>query len=264
MTTIPILPATPSVHEAAAQLAATFHLPIVDALPPDSPLLLYLTAERLELRDMTTKVGPVYVDFVSGTLGYRRRHGGGRKQALAKAIGLKHGAMPSVIDATAGLGRDAFVLASLGCQVQMIERSPVVAALLHDGLQRAKKNPEIGPIINERLQLIYHDAQFWLLQLSEQPEVIYLDPMYPHRQKSALVKKEMRLFRALVGDDLDTAALLKTALISASRRVVVKRPKLAPALAGRQPSFCIKSENTRFDVYNNIEQQQESKGNEPK
>ena len=248
---VPIFPATPFLREAAAQLAALFQLPVVDSPPPTLALLLYLTAERLELHDMTTTAGPVYVDFIGGGLGYRRRHGGGRKQPLAKAIGLKPGARPTVLDATAGLGRDAFVLACLGCHVQMVERSPVVAALLHDGLRRAQQDAEIGPLIKERLQLIHHDAQQWLSQLpsTQRPDVIYLDPMYPHRQKSALVKKEMRLFRAVVGDDLDAPSLLKTALACARRRVVVKRPKLAPALDDRQPTYCIKSENTRFDVY---------------
>ncbi len=250
MTTIPILATNPIVHEAALELAATFQLPIVDTPLPDLPFLLYLTTKRLELRDMTTKMGPVYVDFVSGALAYRRHYGGGRNQALAKAIGLKHASNPTVLDATAGLGRDAFILAHLGCHVQMIERSPVVAALLHDGLQRAEQDIKIGPLIKERLQLIHHDAQQWLLSKKPQPDVIYLDPMYPHRKKSALVKKEMRLFRAIVGEDLDAPALLKAALACAPRRVVVKRPKWAPSL--EKPKFCIESEKTRFDVYNSI------------
>lgn len=251
MTSIPILPATPLLREIAVQLATTFHLSVVETPPPTLSLLLHFTAERLELHDMQTTAGPIFVDFVNGALDYRRRYGGGRKQPLAKAIGLKHGVIPTVLDATAGLGRDAFILACLGCSVQMVERSPVVAALLHDGLQRAQQDAEIGSLITERLQLIYYEAQHWLLQLPEtqQPDVIYLDPMYPHRQKSALVKKEMRIFRTIVGDDLDAPALLKTALACARRRVVVKRPKLAPTLDDTQPTFCIKSENTRFDVY---------------
>lgn len=241
--TIPILPASTSLQKAASALASTFHLPLINSIPVDSPFYLYLTTKRLELHHLTNK--PIYVDFVGGTLGYRRRHGGGRKQALAKAIGLKHGATPTVVDATAGLGKDAFVLASLACHVKMLERSPVVAALLHDGLQRAET------IITNHLSLIHHDAQDWLskIQLFEVPDVIYLDPMYPHRQKSALVKKEMRLFREIVGKDLDAPALLKTALARSARRVVVKRPKWATPLGDYKPSFCIKSEKTRFDVY---------------
>ncbi|MDM8559437.1 class I SAM-dependent methyltransferase [Candidatus Parabeggiatoa sp. HSG14] len=251
MITIPILPAHPFLYKVATQLATTFHLSVVDTLLPTLPFVLYLTEERLELRDMQTTIGPIYVDFVNGTLGHRRRYGGGRKQPLAKAIGLKHSATPTVLDATAGLGRDAFVLASLGCHVQMVERSPVIAALLHDGLQRTQQDLEIGTFIKERLQLIYYDTQHWFSQLSpsQQPDVIYLDPMYPHRKKSALVKKEMRIFRQIVGDDLDAPKLLKIALTYARQRVVVKRPKLAPTLDDMLPSFCIQSKNTRFDVY---------------
>jgi 16S rRNA (guanine1516-N2)-methyltransferase len=241
--TIPILASCTGLQKTASELASTFHLPLVDSIPVDSPYYLYLTTERLELHNFTNK--PIFVDFVGGILGYRCRHGGGRKQALAKAIGLKHGATPTVVDATAGLGKDAFVLASLGCHVKMLERSPIVAALLYDGLQRAET------IITDHLSLIYQDAENWLskIPILDAPDVIYLDPMYPHRKKSALVKKEMRLFREIVGEDLDAPALLKTALACAARRVVVKRPKLATPLADYKPSFCIKSENTRFDVY---------------
>jgi 16S rRNA (guanine1516-N2)-methyltransferase len=249
---IPILPATPLLSEKAIQLANLFHLSLVNTQPSDLSLVLHLTLERLELRDMKSKMGPVFVDFVGGKLDHRRRYGGGRKQPLAKAIGLKHGATPIVLDATAGLGRDAFILASLGCYVQMVERSKVVAALLYDGLQRAQQNAEIGPFIQERLQFVHDDAQHHLshlLDTTQRPDVIYLDPMYPHRQKFALVKKEMQLFQRVVGQDLDASALLEIALACAKRRVVIKRPKWALNLTNINPNFCIKSENTRFDVY---------------
>lgn len=191
-----------------------------------------------------------YVDFTKGSLDYRRRNGGGRKQALAKAIGLKHGANPTVVDATAGLGRDAFILASLGCKVHMLERSPIVAKSLYESLQRAKLNSDVAPII-ERLKLTNQDATNYLpkLCLTEDIDVIYLDPMYPHRKKSALVKQEMRLLRTIVGEDLDAAALLQAALEARCKRVVVKRPKVADHLDEHKPSFCIESKNTRYDVY---------------
>lgn len=191
-----------------------------------------------------------YVDFTKGSLDYRRRNGGGRKQALAKAIGLKNGANPTVVDATAGLGRDAFILASLGCKVHMLERSPVVAESLYESLQRAKLNNDVAPII-QRLKLTHQDATNYLakLCLTEDIDVIYLDPMYPHRKKSALVKQEMRLLRTIVGEDLDAAALLQAALEARCKRVVVKRPKVASHLDDKKPSFCIESKNTRYDVY---------------
>lgn len=194
--------------------------------------------------------GPLWVDFVGGRMGHRRRFGGGRGQPLARAVGLKGGAAPHIIDATAGLGRDAFVLASLGAEVTLLERSPVLAALLADGLARAAAEPALAPVVR-RMHLIPMDAATWLRQCPREarPAVIYLDPMYPHRRKSALVKKEMRMLRALVGDDADAPALLAAALDCATRRVVVKRPKGAPPLAGPAPAAAVASKNTRYDLY---------------
>ncbi len=234
---IPIFPVQPHLYQTAVELAANFALPIVNK--PNSPFLLHLTDQRLELHN--PKTGPIYIDFVHGKLAYRNKHNSGRKQPLAKAIGLKSGNNPTILDATAGLGRDAFILANLGCQVQMVERSSVVAALLYDGLQR------LNNLTN--LQLIHQDAQNWLPTLSPKPDVIYLDPMYPHRKKSALVKKEMQILQSIIGADVDSSVLLTIALNSANKRVVVKRPKWSTRLNEITPTFCINSVNTRFDVY---------------
>lgn len=156
----------------------------------ESPFALVWGEQHLELRKLDEpKLGPVFVDFVEGAVAHRRKFGGGRGQSIAKAVGLKAGANPTVVDATAGLGRDAFVLASLGCQVTMLERHPVVAALLADGLQRAQQDSEIGGWMRERMSLRSGPALENLQQLGFTPDVVYLDPMFPHRQKSALVKK---------------------------------------------------------------------------
>ncbi|WP_133408403.1 class I SAM-dependent methyltransferase [Parashewanella tropica] len=195
------------------------------------------------------KLSGIVVDFVSGASAHRRKFGGGKGQAIAKAVGLKKGETPSVIDATAGLGRDAFVLASLGCQVTLIERHPVVAALLEDGLRRAYNDPEIGEWVQQRMQLHHGASQQQLSALELNADVVYLDPMYPHREKSALVKKEMRVFQSLVGSDLDADELLAPALEIANTRVVVKRPDYAENLEGRKPSTVIATKKNRFDVY---------------
>ncbi|GAB7194530.1 hypothetical protein OS11_08010 [Dickeya oryzae] len=119
-------------------------------------LALVLTPERLELRKCDEpKLGAICVDFVSGAMAHRRRFGGGRGEAVAKAVGIKKDYLPDVVDATAGLGRDAFVLAALGCRVRMVERHPVVAALLDDGLQRGYQDPEIGGWLQQRLTLLH-------------------------------------------------------------------------------------------------------------
>lgn len=213
--------------------------------------------QRLTITNSDGNLGSaLYVDFIAGKVGHRHRFGGGRGQPLAKAIGLKGGANPTVIDATAGLGRDAFVIASLGAQVMLIERSPIVAALLKDGLGRASHNTEIKTIVTERMNLVTANAIDWLTNLptEKHPDVVYMDPMYPHRNKSALVKKEMRVLRELAGDDEDASQLLHAALTCAKRRVTVKRPRTAPILGGsilnnRKPNSTVESKNTRYDIY---------------
>ncbi|MDR2614463.1 MAG: class I SAM-dependent methyltransferase [Candidatus Accumulibacter sp.] len=193
--------------------------------------------------------GEIRVDFVGGAAAHRRRFGGGRGQMIARAAGLQAGVRPSVLDATAGLGRDAFVLAGLGCEVTLIERHPLIAALLEDGLRRALADSSTAPVA-ARMRLHVGEALVAMRNWrGEAPQVIYLDPMFPAREKRALVKKEMRVFRPLVGDDDDAPALLTTALSLASHRVVVKRPRKAPALDGRAPGYALEGKSSRFDVY---------------
>lgn len=214
--------------------------------PETAELLLVLTPERLELREVASRTGPVFVDFSAQRAISRRE--GGRRLEVARAVGLKGGHRPTVLDATAGLGQDAFALAAGGCCVTMIERHPVVAALLADGLARAQRDPELA-MVAVRLCLIVGDALELMRQSTPRPEAVLLDPMYPHQPKRALPKKELRLFRQLVGDDTDADALLDAALALATRRVAVKRPRHAPPLAGRQPSAVILGKTIRFDLY---------------
>lgn len=195
---------------------------------------------------------PLKVDFAEGRVAHRRRFGGGRGQLIARACGLASGVTPSVIDATAGLGRDAFVLASLGAEVLLIERVAQIHALLQDGLARAARDPEAAKIV-ARMHLAHGDAAGDLAALvaasSVAPQVIHLDPMFPHREKSALVKKEMRLFRELAGDDDDAPRLLEAALDVATHRVVVKRPRKAPPIEGPAPQHVIEGKTSRYDLY---------------
>jgi Protein of unknown function (DUF548). len=216
----------------------------------EQPFTLVIRNHQLELQKTDEpKLGAIAVNFVSGTMAHRRQFGGGRGEAIAKAVGVKGNYLPTVIDATAGLGRDAFVLASIGCQVTMFERHPVVAALLADGLDRAYQDPTIGQLLQKHLHLIYNSSLLGLNSYQERPDVVYLDPMFPHRQKSALVKKEMRIFQQLVGSDLDAEELLEPARRLAKKRVVVKRPDYAPFLANQKPTAEIKTKNHRFDIY---------------
>ena len=188
------------------------------------------------------------VDFVGGSVGHRLRFGGGRGQDLAKAMGLRAGKTPTVIDATAGLGRDSFLLASLGAQVTMIERSPKMYALLQDGLERAaSEGGDVAEII-ERMTLLHGDAKDLLPTLDG--EAILIDPMHPPRNKSALVKRELRQVREIVGTDDDAADLVRAALDTAKQRVVLKWPAKADPINGvRACSHQILGKSTRYDVF---------------
>ena len=246
--TVPLI-ATTELVMIAQQTAAKWGLVYRDHI--DSGLALVQQVSHLELRQLDEpKVGGVIVDFTSDALTFRRLHGGGKKEAIARAIGLKGIDSLRVLDATAGLGRDAFVLASLGCVVDMIERSPVVAALLHDGLRRAASDGELSVWLPANMRLFHGVATDLLADWPHtKPDVVYLDPMFPHRKKNAAVKKEMRLFQQLLGPDEDADLLLEPALALAKKRVVVKRPSGAPFLAGKKPQIEMLGKANRFDVY---------------
>lgn len=215
-------------------------------------VLLRQTPERLELHELNNpKQAAIYVDFAAGKAAHRRKFGGGRGQTLARALGLKAGKTPKILDATAGMGQDGFVLASLGAEVTMLERHPVVAALLNDGVRRAQQSvdPELATIAL-RLRVVNQDARTYLS--AAQPsyfDAVYLDPMYPHSTKASLPKKEMRLFRDLVGADEDAAEVVLWAQAVAAERVVVKRPRAAPPLHDGPRMGEVQSKNTRFDLY---------------
>ncbi|WP_122665230.1 class I SAM-dependent methyltransferase [Pseudomonas viridiflava] len=216
----------------------------------DADFALQVTDNGLQLQQLGDDApGPVRVDFVEGAVAHRRLFGGGSGQMIAKAVGIQPGVRPTVLDATAGLGKDAFVLASLGCQMSLIERQPIIAALLEDGLSRGRQDREVGSIISQMHLLTGNSIELIRGWEGEPPQVIYLDPMFPHREKTALVKKEMRLFRPLVGDDMDAPALLDAALALATHRVVVKRPRKAPCIEGPKPSYALDGKSSRYDIY---------------
>jgi 16S rRNA (guanine1516-N2)-methyltransferase len=193
---------------------------------------------------------PFYIDFLSGKMGYRSQHASLRKELLARTIGFSPRVNPTIIDATAGLGRDSFILASLGFHVTMIERSPLLFALLQDALNRAHQDHRIAPIA-ARLKLIHADAKEWLPTHAAQyqPQVIYLDPMFPERKKSAAVKKEMVILQDILGKDMDAEPLFEAAFSCATHRVVVKRPRLAATITALAPSFSMTGKSSRFDIY---------------
>jgi 16S rRNA (guanine1516-N2)-methyltransferase len=240
----------PALQKQAARLAHGLGLPDHPGHePPD--LVLRLTEHHLELLcpGNPELTGPVLVEFVTGAAGYRRRHGG--NEMLLRAVGHKAGRAMTVLDATGGLGRDAFILASHGCKVQLVERHPVVGVLLADGLRRALQDQQTREAA-ARITLRVADSRQVMAELAhggQWVDVIYLDPMFPQRSKSAKVKKELQVLQLLAGKEEDSGELLTEALRAAGGRVVVKRPKGAPTLPGPAPSHSHSGTTTRFDVY---------------
>jgi 16S rRNA (guanine1516-N2)-methyltransferase len=221
----------------------------------------------LTLRDLSdSSLQPLSVDFSSPQLLHRLKTSG-KNQPLAKAIGMKDQA-PYVIDATAGLGTDALVLASLGCRVRSIERNETIFALLQDGHVRLQATE---PDLASRMTFENADAKTILKSISDlaaaegaalgmapvaevgnlRPDVIYLDPMYPDEGKSkALPKKTMQMFRRLLDGDEDAEELWSAAMKAALKRVVVKRPMHAPSLGGtRKPNHSFEGKTARYDLY---------------
>ncbi len=222
---------------AARELARRLDLPFLPRGDTGAELLLRLTTERLELHDVAlAQVLAVQIsarDLARGRLLNR--------DPLGRALG--RGAH-HVIDATAGLGGDSVLLAAR-CTVTAIERHAAVAALLGDGVRRAERD---GLLDAARITVVHGDARRLLPDLAAHADAVYLDPMFPpKRKRSAAVRKEQRLLRALVGDDADAADLLAIAR-ACSPRVIVKRPAHADPLAP-QPTASYTGKLVRYDVY---------------
>ncbi len=222
-------------------------LPLVDCTGDiDADWMLCVIDGRLMIRWAHPSDGSGPVCATLGPVGGRRFAGLYRHQPLAKAIGRP---VTTVVDATAGLGQDSFLIASYGPRVIAMERSPIIAALLSDGLRRSREQHATTARIVGRIEVQQIDAQLALPLLRPPPDVVYIDPMFPpKRRQSALAKKEIRTLRALVGDDTDAHPLLEIARAVARRRVVVKRPDHAPPLAPN-PTVSHKGKLVRYDVY---------------
>lgn len=230
----------------AADLADEFHLPLENAdeilAPGGARLLVGVDAVALEVAGFGR---PLRVDFISPRLDYRLRRGG--REQLLQACGVPRNAGVSLVDGTGGFGIDAFVLAHAGARVTVLERHPIVFALLRDAHLRAKREPKLAEAA-ARMQLVHADAIEWLA-VEQRADVVYLDPMFPARRKSALVKRPMRMLEAMV-DDERAERLLSAAIGSAERRVVLKRPLRGPLVPlARDTSYSLQGRSVRFDVY---------------
>ena len=213
------------------------------------PYLLCWREDAIVLLPKNARLQPLSVDFLSGSVGFRGQQNVRNEMVVKAVLGREKQYLPSVLDATAGLGKDSFILAMLGCKVTLVERNPVVQVLLADGLYRYRQvDDQDHLLVAERMALYLGDFAA-IGESLPRCEVVYLDPMFPARDKSALVKKEMRIFKDIVGADEDSGELLDLAMGLALQKVVVKRSGKADFLAGLQPTYSITGKSSRFDVY---------------
>lgn len=241
ITTIAIYPTERDLFANAKILSAELSLPMIEEDDFQYDYWLLLTQHGLALKKTGDKTKPIFVNFLAKDIQYRAKKVSFKNEALVRALGVKKGDMPIIVDGTGGLGIDSFILTRLGFHIIVLERSPIIYTLLKDGIMRAQ--------LENHIQLHYADANHWL-KTNKSPDLIYLDPMFPLKNKTALSKREMQIFHDIIDENNDTETLLETALACATRRVVVKRPRLAPAIAlAIQPSFNLIGSSCRFDVY---------------
>ena len=173
-----------------------------------------------------------------------------RSELLVKASGInkeqERCRVRKAVDATAGMGEDAFLLAAAGFFVTMFERDPVIAALLRDAMERALKDEQTAPVVR-RMSLEENDSIDSLLKMPDKPDVIFLDPMFPERTKSALVKKKFQLLHVLETPCEEEEKLLRAAMKADPGRILVKRPLKGPWLGQIKPSFSLSGKAVRFD-----------------
>lgn len=232
-------------------LSCRLHLPYAGPIADRREGVLWVGTERTEFLTAGENGARRFsIDFIAGSVGNRLRRWS-RREPLIRAVGARPGRALSVLDATPGLGRDAILLALAGCRVAMVERAPTLVALLEDALRRARRQLDHWAGQPTTVHIEFGDSRTWMESSAgaAAPQVIYLDPMFPPRSKSALVKLEMRIVREIAGEGDDAGPLFATALGAARQRVVVKRPKGAPPLSGLSPDFQIDTPSVRFDVY---------------
>lgn len=207
----------------------------------DGTAKLVSTPEGLSLSDGKNTVRGDFTRLLP-----RVRRGNLSRELLVRAVKVKGIGEPLVVDATAGLGEDSFLLAAAGCRVLLFEYDPVIFALLSDALERAKRDPETAPIAS-RMTLFPGDSIPALPTLTPHPDVVLLDPMFPERTKSALVKKKFQLLHQLERPCENERALFDAALAAHPKRIVIKRPAKGPYLAGVKPSYSLSGSAVRFD-----------------
>ena len=241
-TTLTFFCASAERMQEAQALAARLGVPVAEALPEDGAALV-LDSDGLSLRRGALSVRGDFAHLLSrlraqnlrGELLVRAAKGRGSDRALR------------VVDATAGLGEDALLLAAAGHTVQLFEQNPVIAAMLRDALDRAAQEAALSEIVS-RMCLTEGDSVAGMRQLGYTPDVVVLDPMFPARRKSGLIGKKLQLLQMLERPCADEEALLQAAIDASPAKIIIKRPLKGPYLAGHKPGYSLTGKAIRYDV----------------
>lgn len=226
----------------AGAVAEHLGLPLLFS-PERIPEELYLL---LDERGLSLCRGALCVRGDFSSLSRRILPGNLDGEMLVRAVRGKRAAEGlTVVDATAGLGEDSFLLAAAGCEVTLCERDRVIFSLLSDTVERARQ-AGFSDIV-ARMHLYEGDSMELLGKLDTPPDVVFLDPMFPAREKSAQVKKKFQLIHSLEQPCDVEEQLLSAAIAARPKKIVIKRPKKGPFLAGRTPSYTIDGKAVRYD-----------------
>jgi len=198
------------------------------------------------LDDVFSAQNPLRVGFESQEFLTRIRHAGKKSELVARAVKAKAGLR--VLDCTAGPAKDAFILAHLGCELVLLERSIVIATLLEDGLRRASQIPELARTV-ARMRIVTGDARQFLRDQNLDFDVIYIDPMFPEKQTSAAVHGDMQQLQRFLGTDGDAFDLLARALETSCPRIVLKRPPQSEWRGTVAPTHVVSNRNSRYEVF---------------
>ncbi|WP_242840144.1 class I SAM-dependent methyltransferase [Oribacterium sp. FC2011] len=208
----------------------------------EKPLYLKLDETGLSLTDGTLSLRG---DFTANAS--RLKKSNLERELLVKCAKLKDlDHTPVIIDATAGMGEDSLLLAASGFNVILYEYDPVIASLLEDTLRRAAQDPLLNEIVS-RMELHIESSIEAMKNLEHSPDVVLLDPMFPARTKSALVKKKFQLLQQLERPCSDENELFNAALQAKPHKIIIKRPLKGPFLAGIKPDYSLSGKAIRYD-----------------
>lgn len=224
----------------ARRLAEKFGTEVVDAIPESKDARFFLMDKTgLSFMAKGQELKGDFSRLLSRVTGGHLQH-----EILLKAAD-RLGNMKAV-DATAGMGEDSFILAAGGYDVELFEHNPITAAVLSDALLRARNTPELKDIA-KRMKLAEGDSKELLKKLSYNPDIIYLDPMFPEKKKSAETKKKLQMLHQIELPCEDEEELVKAAIEAKPKRIIIKRPPDGDNLAGIKPTFFITRKAVRFD-----------------